>query len=146
MKYIHAFLFESVYSWDSLSVYWEVSVPLDMECLCKPTRAGPPAAQSETVSAWTPPRFLYPVSSPIKAAATTITRITLSGGEKICLRRKSCQCFNRREIRESSTLLWSRPTLASGSTGHTSFFKMESLKWLLVKLVVHVEWISFALI
>lgn len=110
---------------ETLSVFWEVCVHLDMDSLCKPTCPGPPAALNKTESAWTPPRFLYPVSSPVKAAATTITRVTLSGGEKICLRRKSCQCLNRREIRESSTSLWSRQTLASGSTGHTSFFKME---------------------
>ncbi|KAB0366701.1 hypothetical protein FD754_010857, partial [Muntiacus muntjak] len=49
--------------------------------------------------------LIYPLEAGKEHSATTITRITLSGGEKICLRRKSCQCLNRREIRESSTSL-----------------------------------------
>lgn len=60
--------------------------------------------------------------------------------------KKNCSCLNRQEIRESSTSLLTGLTLASRSSGPTSFLKMESLKWLLVKLVVDVEWISFALI
>lgn len=60
---------------------------------------------------------------------------------------KKHQYLNQRGIRESLASLWTELTLASGSSGHSSSVKKRIFEVALKKkMVVYVEWISFALI